>query len=116
MRESVLGLDLWAVSARLFTSDDIVRKDVDPGQAHGWLHLPSVAGGRNTVTPADNFGVAGVTSVFMKTPVEAVMGGMLESSAAGIGAATVSGPAKEACRQVTDRVVEKDLEIHKERR
>ncbi|MEV5137724.1 hypothetical protein AB0K71_05400 [Streptomyces syringium] len=114
--ESVLGLDLWAASARLFTGDDIVRKDVDPGQAHGWFHLPSVAGVRNAVTPADILGVAGVTSVSMKTPVGAVMGGMLKSSAAGIGAATVSGPTEEACRQAMDSVVEKVLEIHEERR
>ncbi|MEU3963294.1 hypothetical protein AB0F42_26380 [Streptomyces buecherae] len=71
---------------------------------------------RNTVTPADILDVAGVISVSMKTPVGAAMCGMLESSAAGSGAATVAGPTEEACRQVMDGVVEKVLETHKERR
>ncbi|MFE7589275.1 acetyl-CoA carboxylase biotin carboxylase subunit family protein [Kitasatospora sp. NPDC057512] len=113
--ESILGLDLWAASAQLFTGDPIVRKEVDPGLVHGWVHLPSVAGSRNSVTEADILGIDGVTSVSLKVPVGAVMGGMLTSSSNGIGAATVSGSSEEECRIAMDRVVDRVQDFHEKR-
>jgi formate-dependent phosphoribosylglycinamide formyltransferase (GAR transformylase) len=105
MSERVIGVDLYAASARVVTGDHIPRLPQEVEMTHGWTILPTVPGRVNTVDAEEIMKVSGVDTVFMRLEPGRPMRDMADASTTGVGSAAVVGRSPADCQRSIDEVV-----------
>jgi biotin carboxylase len=105
MTERVIGVDLYAASARIITGDHIPRQRMESEFTHGWTILPTASGKLNYVDAEEVRKVPGVNTVIMRLGRGYPMRDMAVASTTGVGFAAVQGRSVEDCQRAIDEVV-----------
>jgi biotin carboxylase len=105
MSERVIGVDMYAASARVITGDRIPRGEGERELTHGWTFLPTAPGRVNHVDPEEIRRIPGVNTVIMRVGRGEPMRDMAVASTVGVGFAAVHGGSVEDCERAIDDVV-----------
>lgn len=112
MTERVIGVDLYAASARIITGDHIPRLRGESEMTHGWTILPTAPGKLNFVEKEEIMEVPGVNTVIMRLKRGSPMRDMAVASTTGVGFAAVEGRSVEDCQRAIDEVVSVVEKMH----
>lgn len=112
MTERVIGVDIYAASARIITGDHIPRWEEEKKFTHGWTILPTAPGKLNAVEADEIMNIPGVDRVIMRLEKGSPMRDMADASTTGVGSAAVKGMSAAECQRYIDKVVSAVEQIH----